>query len=171
MTVYSEVVGYLPNSTTMIQQGYDYGCVPGTSFIMPYRITMTDENGKHVEWEVKDVYKWTVNLVKKYPALENIVVPIEIFYQGKVKDLYPSISIDEDYGKNLIAEFRADKEHFGMEEKEPRCKNNVPREGIVVRINNSPYPQAFKLKTFAYLGKEAKEIDNGNVDIEMENNY
>ena len=171
MTVYSEIVGYLPGSNTMIQKGYDYGCVPGTSFIMPYRITMTDEKGTHIEWEVKDVYKWTINLINKYPSLKNIVVPIEIFYQGKVKDLYPNIPVDENYGKNLIAEFRADKEHFGMEENEPRCKNKVPREGIVVRISNSPLAQAFKLKTFAYLGKEAKEIDNGNVDIEMQITY
>jgi hypothetical protein len=155
----------------MIQKGYDYGCVPGTSFIMPYRITMTDEKGTHIEWEVKDVYKWTINLINKYSSLKNVVVPIEIFYQGKVKDLYPNIPVDENYGKNLIAEFRADKEHFGMEENEPRCKNKVPREGIVVRISNSPLAQAFKLKTFAYLGKEAKEIDNGNVDIEMQITY
>ena len=33
------------------------------------------------------------------------------------------------------------------------------------------YDEAFKLKTDAFYGKEQKEIDAGNVDIEMEKAY
>ena len=67
---------------------------------------------------------------------------------------------------------KADKEHFGMELNEPLCKAyKVPREGIVIRINGDPVAEAFKLKTDAFYGKEQKEIDAGNVDMEMQETY
>lgn len=56
-----------------------------------------------------------------------------------------------------------------MEQLEPLCNNKVPREGIVVRIDNDPVKEAFKLKCIKFLTRESKEIDNGNVDIEMVN--
>jgi Sec7-like guanine-nucleotide exchange factor len=54
-----------------------------------------------------------------------------------------------------------------MEMNEPMCFTNVPREGIVVRISDDPVAEAFKLKCIKFLEKEAKNIDKGEVDMEM----
>ena len=58
-----------------------------------------------------------------------------------------------------------------MELNVPMCKNVVPREGVVIRIDDDPLNEAFKLKTDYFFGRESKMIDNGEVDIEMENGY
>lgn len=50
-------------------------------------------------------------------------------------------------------------------------KNNVPREGIVVRKDNDIVKEAFKLKCMKFRFKEAESIDNGEVDAEMEQAY
>ena len=54
-----------------------------------------------------------------------------------------------------------------MEERSPECVNNVPHEGIVIRIENN-IARAFKLKCFAFLNKEQKALDNGETNIEDE---
>ena len=53
-----------------------------------------------------------------------------------------------------------------MEEDEPLCKNKVPREGIVVRIDGDKFARAWKLKTMRHYGKEAEQHDKGEVDME-----
>ena len=170
MTLYGEICGYVDGTTSMIQKGYDYGCSAGESFLMPYRITYTDPDGKHTEWEVSEVYGWTVKLLADHPELKDKVHPINILYHGTLGELYPDLDTAEHWNENVLLAMADDKEHFGMELNEPLCKNKVPREGIVLRITEDPHSEAFKLKTFAFLLKEAKMVDSGDVDIEMENN-
>lgn len=170
MTLYGEILGYVPETNTPIQGSYDYGCKPGESYLMPYRIT-TVENGKKKEWNVEDVYKWTVKLLKDVPSLKQNVKPIKILYHGTLKDLYPEISTTEHWHDNVLQAMKKDKEHFAMEENEPFCKNKVPREGLCIRIDNDEIAECFKLKCQRFIDKESKEIDKGNVDIEMEQAY
>ena len=169
MTIYGEIVGYKSNSETMIQKGYDYGCEIGKNFFMPYRITQADENGKINEWNVSQVKEWTENLVKNNPEFVNEIKPITIFYHGTLVDLYPQLRIDEHWHEEVLYQLKQDKEHFGMEENEPLCKNIVPREGICIRIDDDPISECFKLKCDLFFEHERCEIDNGNVDLEMEN--
>ena len=61
-----------------------------------------------------------------------------------------------------------DTKTLGMELNEPLCRNKTPREGIVLRIDKDPIKEAWKLKSMAFLSREAKLIDSGEVDIEME---
>lgn len=42
----------------------------------------------------------------------------------------------------------------------------APREGIVIRKDDDPVAEAFKLKTAAHYNREAKQHDDGEVDIE-----
>jgi hypothetical protein len=70
----------------------------------------------------------------------------------------------------VLEELKNDVEHFGMEKNEPLCKNKVPREGIVLRIDNDITKEAFKLKCVNYLQKESNNIDT-TVDIEMMSRY
>lgn len=172
MTVYGEIIGYISGSQTMIQKQYDYGCEVGTNKFMPYRITTEDENGKKYEWDVSEVKEWTEQLIKKYPDIKERIEIIDILYHGTLKDLYPQFDVTEHWHENVLEALKNDKEHFGMELNEPLCKAyKVPREGIVIRIDGDTVAEAFKLKTDVFYGKEQKEIDAGNVDIEMEKAY
>ena len=152
--VYGEIVG------SSIQKGYDYGCPSGTDKIMIYRVV---ENG----WELSmpEVGAWVQHLIET-SGLHDTIIPTPILYRGTLQDLYPEIPVDENYGANILEAMKHDKTRLGMEAREPMCKNKVPREGVVVRFDDMQ-TKAFKLKTDAFKMKEAKMIDEGNIDIEM----
>ena len=171
MTLYGEIVGYVTGSTSMIQKGYDYGCKVGENILMPYRITETDKDGNHKEWNVQDVYEWTVKLLGEHPELNGKIKPITILYHGRLGDLYPELDPSEHWNQELLKNLKEDKERFGMELDEPMCKIRCPREGIVIRIDDDVKPEAFKLKTEAFKFREAKQVDAGEVDMEMEDGY
>ena len=171
MTVYGEICGWAGEKA--IQKGYDYGCKQGEFFVMPYRITTKKKDGSDTkyEWNVDEVRQWTENLVKEHPEIAEKVHPITIFYHGTLADLYPNVKVSEHWHENVLQEMMNDKEHFGMEELEPMCRNKVPREGFVLRIDDDPFAEAFKLKCTAFREREAKSIDKGEVDIEMQDAY
>ena len=172
MTLYGEICGYLDNTGKMIQPKYDYGCDIGENFLMPYRITTTREDHTKKEWEVEEVYNWTIKLLKEHPELKKNVRPITILYNGTLKDLYPDISTTEHWHENVLEAMRNDKEHFGMEELEPLCKKfQVWREGICVRKIKDPVAEAFKLKSIRFLEKERDDVSKGQVDMEMADAY
>ena len=166
MTVYGEICGYLEGSDKMIQAKHDYGCKPGQWKFMPYRITMTDEEGNKTEWDVAEVDKWTRNLVAAHPELANKTMFLTILYHGRFGDLYPDLDEATHWHENVLARMKADRENFLMEEDEPLCKNKVPREGVVIRIDGDKFARAWKLKTMRHYGKEAEQHDKGEVDIE-----
>lgn len=175
MTLYGEILGYETGVNKYIQNGYDYGCMPGENFLMPYRITTTDKDGAKIEWNKMDVYEWTVNLLKEHPELSDKVKPINVLYHGTLHNLYPDLSLTEHWHENVLE--RLEKEPLlGMEKNEPLCNNKVPREGIVLRIDNDPIAEAFKLKTKKFRARESSEMDeaaNGNIEVseEMIENY
>ena len=57
-----------------------------------------------------------------------------------------------------------------MEDYEPMCTDcKVPREGIVLRIDDDPINEAFKLKTTSFALGEAIRYDDDNYqDIEVQ---
>lgn len=171
MSLYVEIVGYLTNSQKMIQKQYDYGCMEGKNYLMPYRIVTKNEHGVKKEWNVSEVETWTNKLLKEHPELKKRVKPISILYHGTLADLYPEISTTEHWHENVLEALKNDKVHFGMEENEPECNNKVPREGIVLRIDNDDKPEAFKLKCVKFLNYEKGLTDKGEVDIEMAQGY
>lgn len=171
MTVYGEIVGYVTNSSTFIQKSYDYRCLVGTNKFMPYRITTETDDGKKKEWNVNKVKEWTEKLIEAYPDIKGKIQVIPILYHGTLKDLYPNLDTHTHWNEEVLESLKNDKNNLGMELFEPMCKNNVYREGIVIRIDDDPKAEAFKLKTNGFYGYEQKEVDNGNVDIEMADNY
>lgn len=160
MTVYGEIVGYADK--TPIQKNYDYMCNVGESKMMIYRIK--SDKG---EWNVSEVKEWTEKLIEKNPSLKDKIHVIDLLYNGTLMNLYPDIKIDENWAENTYKRLSEDKEKFGMEDYEPLCNNEVPREGICIRIDNDNIKRCFKLKTMAFKFKEAILIDAGEVDIEM----
>lgn len=167
-TVYGEIVGFKPNSTTYEQKNYDYGCKPGEAKLMIYRVTFEDSKGRRQELNVDEIKAFTDSLKKRYPELDSCLIDIPILYIGKINDLL-KLDVDDKWKENALAKLSSLKE-FNMEKNEPLCVNKVPREGIVIRIMNDPMAEAFKLKCVKFLEREAKEIDAGNVDTEMANN-
>ena len=166
MTIYGEICGYVPGSDKFIQKNHDYGCKVGEWKFMPYRITMTDEDGNKVEWNVEDVIEWTKTVIDLYPETENKIMVLTTLYHGRLGDLYPDVQEDLHWHENVLAHMKTDKDRFLMELDEPLCKNKVPREGIVVRIDDDIRPRAWKLKTLRHYGKEAEENDAGEENIE-----
>jgi hypothetical protein len=171
MTIYGEICGYVTGTESMIQKTYDYGCEVGKNKMMVYRITTTNENGTKREWEISEVKEWTERLVKEHPEIADRIHVIDVLYHGTLQDLYPELSLTEHWHENVVANLRNDKKRFHMETNDPLCKNKVPFEGIVLRIDGDEIKEAFKLKCEKFLSKERKDMDEGNVDIEMVNNY
>ena len=171
MIIYGEIIGYLTDSDKMIQKNYDYGCNKGKNKLMIYRITTNNEDGTKYEWNVTEVKEWTEKLVKDHPEIADRIHVIDLLYHGTLADLYPNISYMDHWHENVLESLRNEKERFNMEKNDPICKNKVPFEGIVLRIDNDEFAEAFKLKCAKFLSKEREEIDKGEVDIEMLDNY
>lgn len=171
MTIYGEIFGYLTGESKMIQKGYDYRCKPGHNKMMIYRITTDIGEGKKYEWDVLEVRDFTNKLIEEHPEIAEWLQPITILYHGTLKDLYPYVSTENHWHETVLSFMQNDKEHFGMELNEPLCETKVPREGIVLRIDNDPVNEAFKLKTIKFREKEKSLIDNGEVDMEMMDAY
>lgn len=166
MTAYYEIIGFLPNGG-YIQKNYDYGCLPpvgdeaytyGKHFkVQIYRVTITDVSGKVHEFSAHEVQLWAQMVG---------LVPVEQYYYGYAKDLYPDLDPSEHWNENFLSKLANDK-NFYMECNSPTCDNKVPHEGIVIKIENMK-SEAFKLKCFKFLDGEGKALDKGEVDIESE---
>lgn len=162
--IYGEVAGFTPNGSP-IQKEYDYGCNPSIeekSKLMVYRIT---KDGK--ELEVSEVIEFGKMLKEKFG---DIIMEFPLLYRGTLKDLYPEVSTTDHWHENVLELLKTEKK-FGMEELEPMCKTKVPREGFVLRKANDPVAEAWKLKTDAFKFREAKQMDKGEVDMEMQEGY
>lgn len=166
MTLYYEIVGFLPTGKC-IQKKYDYGCTPpanaehykeGENFkIYIYRITTTNVDGRIHEWSAHEVQIWCKN---------NGLRPVTELYYGYAKDLYPDLEVKEHWTENFLERLANDK-NFYMELNSPDCINKVPHEGIVIKKENM-ISEAFKLKSFKFLGKEQESLDNNESNIEDE---
>ena len=157
MTVYGEIVGYITNSTKMIQNNHDYGCNVGEWKFMPYRITTTDEKGNKIEWNVNAVNKWTNSIIDRYPDISSKLMPMEILYIGKFKDLYPDLDVSNHWNENVLQRLKIDK-NFLMEEPEPMCKLNWDNYYSVIEKYGSVSPD--DIKAFAKAQKKIDEAKN-----------
>lgn len=178
MTVYGEIVGYIEGTSQMIQAKHDYGCEPGQWKFMPYRITLTAADGSKTELNVEEVQSW-INCIldscgndkayqpgAKWYTYKDCLMPLNILYHGPLKDMYKDIDVENHFHENLLERMKNDKEWLLMEKNEPMCKNKVPREGVVIRIDDDICPRAWKLKSKAHYNLEALAHDNDEVDIE-----
>jgi len=154
-TVYFEIVGYLPGTEKFIQKPFDYGCNVGEYKVMVYRITLTSDDGTVSE------YGW--DALKERCKELNVNHVIE-YYHGKACDMYKDIPVDENWNINFVQRLQ---EQF-LEMDCPYCKNKVPREGVVLRIEGL-YINPFKLKSKRFILKESELKEKEDfVDIEDE---
>lgn len=163
MTIYYEIVGFLPTGR-YIQKNYDYGCVPpeaGEPFthekhfkVRVYRITMTNVDGYVHEFSAKEVQEW---------CKANDLIPVTEYFYGYAKDLY-NIPVNDNWTDTFWDTMANDK-NFYMECDSPSCINKVAHEGLVIKKEDMR-SRAWKLKCFAFLNGEQKELDAGEENIE-----
>ena len=158
VTLYGEIVGYLPTGRG-IQGQYDYGCEVGKHEFRVYRITSTNPDGHVTE------YNW--QMVKDYCDKYGLLHVPE-FYYGKaciiVRETPDTVTNESSYGVDILDYLT---ERY-LEKDCKVCKNKVPAEGIVVRVEKGDC-NAYKLKSFAFLQKESADLDKGEVSLEDEN--
>ncbi len=177
MTMYYEIVGYLPNGKG-IQGDYDYGCVPpreneeyteGKHFkVFVYRITMTNVDGFITEYTAKQVQEY---------CKQHMIKPVpEVFY-GMSIDYSPiplediiSITWNDDRDTDLWRQqFLQDLRDHYLEIDCDLCANKVPDEGIVIRRECLDL-DVYKFKSFKFLQHETEELDKGIENIEDNEN-
>jgi tRNA-binding EMAP/Myf-like protein len=152
ISIVGEIVGYTPNGGA-IQKGYDYGCEPNNLDFYVFKVTYTSPSG--------DVYVFnhreTVAFCEKY----GLKMP-ETFFYGKAKDLFPEIPVDDKWHDTFLQKMI----DVYLEKKCHLCKNDVWAEGVILRKEVPHEWDAFKLKSFNFLGYESALLDSGEVDLE-----
>ena len=154
-TVYGEVFGYLPTGG-MIQKGYHYGCNKQEYRTIIYRITITNAEGLTFELSEPQIQEF---------CKERGLQAKEMFYYGKAKDLFPELALDDNWAENFYNKMRSS---FNLEQMCPLNNNEVPAEGVVLRIDNSRTFDVFKVKSFLFNKRETQMLDKGEVDIESQ---
>ena len=144
----------------MIQKDYDYGCKSYSNggstaggcehAIYIYRITQTNVEGKVIEFSAKQVQDF---------CKKNGLNAVPELYYGYAGDFYDYNSPEEFL--QIIKEQFNEKDCY-------ICKNKVPEEGCVVRIEGNDF-EAYKAKSNAFFARETKQLDRGELNIEDEN--
>jgi hypothetical protein len=157
MTIYYEIAGFLP-SGNCIQKRYDYGCKQGDHKIYIYRITHTNISGKVFEFSAKQVQDW---------CKTNGLNPVpELYYGGAsgIRIFIDNITNIDTWRNDFLLNIKST-----YNEKDCYlCRNSVPEEGVVIRIESNEF-EAYKCKSNAFYELETKELDSGEVNIEEEN--
>lgn len=160
MTFYYEIVGFLPNGGA-IQKDYDYGCESMKHAIYIYRITQTNVDGKIFEFSAKQVQDFcTKNGLNAVPQV----------YYGFAKGLFDrNVSFYENLtGEEFSDEFLTRVKFLFNEHDCYICKNKVPEEGVVIRVEGLDF-EAYKAKSNRFYERETKLLDQGIADIEDTN--
>ena len=159
-TVYGEIVGYTPDGKAIQAapggKAYHYGCAHGMHKFLVYRVTTTNPDGKVLDLP----WRTMMEFCSKY-GFE----PVKELYYGPITDLIPWDSTMDirDWQQNVLTYLEKTYVNDSMC---PYNNNEVPEEGIVVRIDSLEECISFKLKNFLFLEAETKLNDAGVLDIE-----
>lgn len=129
--VFGELIGYFPGTSVMIKEGYDYGCELGQYKFVPCKIVTKTPEGSY-DWSTNEIQQWTENLIKNEPVLRSHLLSTQTIWHGRLKAFYPNLTNDEDWNTNVLDLLKLDR-RLKLNVKEPLCKNNVVREGVVIR--------------------------------------
>jgi hypothetical protein len=169
MSIYYEIVGYL-NSGKAIQSKFDYGCSPCQHEKYIYRITTTNEDGKVFEWSMLQIQQW---------CKANGLKAVPLHYYGYTQEIFDKLWLryygDKEKYQKIIRKYGI-KEYDGglfldllqkeyLEKKCIMCKNDVPNEGIVLRLESLDI-EPFKLKSHNFRLLETQSLDKQELNIE-----
>lgn len=158
-TLYCEIVGFTPNGS-YIQAKYDYGCKQREHKTYVYKISVLNPDGKIIYLTDIQIKEWceTVGLLYSDTLL----------YYGRAIDRYNFKPTKQNPWtvEKWRKEFLNVLKHTYTEKRCKMCINDVPEEGIVLRIEKLNNYQAFKLKSQNFFLMESKEQDTGTYNIE-----
>jgi len=106
------------------------------------------------------VFEFSAKQVQEFCIMNGLNVVPELYY-GRAIDLDESLKSGERFHENLLAKLKEkynEKDCF-------MCKNTLPEEGAVVRIERVEF-EAYKLKSERFYERETKLLDKCEVDIE-----
>lgn len=154
-TIYFEIVGFMPSGSG-IQSPFDYGCKEKEHKIYVYRITNTTPDGHVFNLGTKECEEFCLKCGLNF---------VPLFFHGTASDMFPvdeSMGSDGDWQEGFVKflEKKYNEKNCYL------CKNKVPEEGIVLRVEKMSEFEAYKLKSFAFLEYETKELDKGVENIE-----
>lgn len=150
-TIYGEIVGFTKEGSP-IQSGYHYGCGPNQHRLLVYRATVTTPKGQVVE------LSWPQ--LKEFCTKYGFEMVREILY-GRAGDFTKTSAIH--WHEELLHDLEACYVSDGLC---PFNNNEVPAEGVVVRVDHLHECEAYKLKNFRFLERETKLLDKGELDVE-----
>jgi hypothetical protein len=178
ISLYGEIVGYTPDGA-YIQKGYDYGCNPGEFDFYVYRVTLTSATG--------DVYEMSPEQMKHYCEKYGIKTVPE-FYYGEAELLTGSFFTPYEWENNpyindgiyyhkpnpewqsefllTLCEQYLEKDCTDSRFLDVVSNQSAPDEGICLRVDKPLDIEVYKLKSFAFLERETKMLDEGDVDME-----
>lgn len=156
MTFYYEIVGYI-SENKYIQKNFDYSCEPNKFEIYIYRITYINQSNNIIEMPFKQMCEYVSNRGLKH---------VPIIYYGYAKDyIAEKYDSEESFSKLFL-----DKLESSITNKKCyMCKNKVPMEGYVIRKDFNLEYESFKLKNYAFLEMETKNLDEDVEDLESAN--
>ena len=166
MTLYYEIVGFLPSGMPIQKLKsfvYDYGCEEKEHKIFIYRITYTNPSGRVFEFSAKQVQDW---------CKQNGLNAVEEVYYGIANDFIDKLNyykvISEDGLQNFRDQFLNKIKEKYNEHDCHICKNKVPEEGVVVRIEKNEF-EAYKQKSNRFYAAETESLDKGETNLEDQN--
>lgn len=147
-TIYGEICGYTATGEC-IQKGYDYNIPYGQDKLFVYRITHTSPDGFVVELSMQQI----IEFCSKYNLLT-----VPILYLGTLRQFMEDYEIKDD--KDFISTVST---LYRIEENCYLCKNKVPAEGVVIKVEDLSECIVHKLKSFNFTQEESKE-DEVNIE-------
>lgn len=152
--VFFEIVGWLPNGAAIqkvFDNVYNYGAVENTYKIFVYRFTQTSDDGHIVEYSAQQV---------RNRCKELNVECVQQYFFGYAKDLFPEITVDDNWHSNLAIKMK----EMYLEKNCWDCVNaDTADEGVVLSIDNGGSCQKFKLKSARFLERESEAANKGLV--------
>ncbi len=153
-TLYCEIVGQTPTGE-WIQKEYDYGTKEKEFKVFVFKITCTNVDGFTINLSPNQIRQFCDKFGLEYSST--------LFYYGRARDLFP-ISTTGHWHQNFLSEL----EKRYTEKTCHLCVNKVPEEGIVLVREDLFSYDAFKLKSFKFLEREDKQLENNETNIEDE---
>jgi hypothetical protein len=158
--IYGEIIGYLP-SGNFIQKSYDYGCAVGEHKFYVYKIGIVNVDGKTIYLTDLQIKEWCDKVGLLYSDT--------LKYYGRAIDRYNyniggKWSIEEWRDRFLSVLEATYNEHDCY-----ICKNKVPEEGIVLRIEHLDSYEAYKLKSKAFILQESNDQEKEVTNLEDQN--
>ena len=142
-TLYFEICGYDTNGS-WIQKGFPYGCKVGKYRVMLYRVTQINEDGKVFNMPVDYVQTRAVEL-----GMDPMYIFEKYYYTGNVEELLSNVG------------------HYTEDIKVDPQYPETMHEGVCVFFNDSQGNlTCLKSKAYAFIERESKVKDAGEVDVE-----